>query len=113
MFVGIRDALVILFLVFVFVRVGVGVATLPEGFDELLALLVGGEFFERRAFGVRDDIGHVLLRPLPVNLLDLLLLGARAFHHVLRVGIFLLIFLREGDGCGERADDESEGERAA
>ena len=42
MFVGVSDALVILFLKFVFVRVRIGIATTPEFLDEAFALVVGG-----------------------------------------------------------------------
>ena len=40
-----------------------GVADLPEIFDELLALVVGGQGQESLAFLIRDDVDHVLVKP--------------------------------------------------
>src|SRR5579864_1296506 len=70
--VGVRDALVVLFFVFVLFGVRRGIATLPEGLDEVVALLVVGELFESSALFVGNDVDHVLIEPLFVGPLDFL-----------------------------------------
>jgi hypothetical protein len=75
--VGIGDTPIVLFLVFVLFGVGCGIATLPEGLNELVALFIVGELHEGGSFFVGDDPAHVLIQPLPVRLaqLDLERLG--------------------------------------
>ena len=65
--VGVSDALVVLFLVFVLFGVRRGVAALPEGFNEVVALLVVGELLEGRALFVGDDPDDVLFQPLLIS----------------------------------------------
>ena len=65
--VGVSDALVVLFLVFVLFGVRRGIAALPEGFNEVVALLVVGELLERRALFVGDDPDDVLFQPLLIS----------------------------------------------
>jgi hypothetical protein len=72
-FVGIFDAAVMLFLEFVFFGIGSGIAALPEGFDELVTLLVVGELFERLPLFVRDDVNDVLVEPFLVGLAEFLI----------------------------------------
>ena len=64
MFVGIRDAPVVLFLELVLDGVGSGVAAEPELLDELFAFLVGGELFEGFALFIGDDVGDIRVEPL-------------------------------------------------
>ena len=69
--VGVSDAAVVLFLEFVFDGVRGGVAAQPELFDELLALFIGLQAFERGALFVGDDVGHVFIEPFAVRRLEL------------------------------------------
>ena len=78
MLVGIGNALVVLFFIFVLFGVGRGIAALPEGFNEVVALLVVGELLEGGALFVGDDVGDVLGQPLLVGLAQFLLEGALA-----------------------------------
>ena len=66
--VGVSDALVVLFLIFVLFGVRRGIAALPEGFDEVVALLVVGELFEGGALFVGDDADDVFFQPLLIGL---------------------------------------------
>ena len=84
MFVGVRDAAVMLFLVLVLDGVGRGIATEPELFDELISLFVVGELLKRRKLFRRDDPAHVFVQPLLVGRAQFLL-------ECLGVG-FLLLF---------------------
>ena len=68
--VRVGDALVILFAEFVFVRVRIGIAAAPEFFDEVFALVVGGQFLKGFSFFVGDDVGDVLVEPVFVSLLQ-------------------------------------------
>src|SRR5262245_29523723 len=63
MLVRICDALEVIVFVFVVDGVGRGISPEPEGFDELLALFIGLELLERRTLFVRDDVGHVFIKP--------------------------------------------------
>ncbi len=76
MLVGVGDALVVLFLIFVLFGVRSGVAALPEGFDEVVALFVVRELLEGGALFVGDDVDDVFVQPLLVGLADFLLEGA-------------------------------------
>ena len=73
MLVGVRDAAVVLFLVFVLDGVGRGIAAQPELFDELLALLVGVQLLEGFALFIGDDVGDVFVQPLLPGRLQLFL----------------------------------------
>ena len=64
MFVGVRDAAVMLFFELVFNGVRGGIAAEPELLDELFALLVGVELLEGFALFIGDDVGDVLVQPL-------------------------------------------------
>ena len=77
MLFGVGNALVVLFLIFVLFGVGRGVAALPEGFDEVVALLVVGELLESRALFVGDDVDYVLFQPLLVGLAQFLFQATR------------------------------------
>src|SRR4051812_43390670 len=66
--VGIGDALVVLFFVFVLFGVRRGIAALPEGFNEVIALLVIRELLEGGALFVSDDVGDVFVQPLSIGL---------------------------------------------
>ena len=87
MLVGIGDTAVVLFLVGIIDGIGIGIAALPELLDEVLALLIRLQSQESLAFGVCDDIGHVLAEPLFVwrgkFLEDLFLAGLFGFAGVL------------------------------
>ena len=91
MLVGVGDAAVMLFLEFVFFGVRSGIAAQPELLDELLALLVGAQRFERLRSSSRDDVDHVLIQPL--------LLGRFQFFPELG---FLLLFLLLRHRLGDR-----------
>src|SRR5579862_2226557 len=67
MLVCIRDAPVMLFFELVFLGIGSGIATQPELFDELFALVIGAQPFPGLPFLVGDDVGDVLIKPLPVR----------------------------------------------
>src|SRR5208283_1184083 len=69
--VGISDAPVVLFFKLVLVGVGRGIAALPEGLDELVALLVVRKLHEGGSFFVRDNPAYVLVQPLPIGLAQL------------------------------------------
>src|SRR5262249_52015338 len=62
---------IVLFFELVFDGVGRGIAALPEGFDELIALFVVGELFKGGAFFVGDDPTHVLVEPFLVGFTEL------------------------------------------
>src|SRR5271165_1427019 len=64
--VCVLNAAVMLVFELVVFAVGIGVAAVPEGFDELLALLFVGELHERLTFFVGDDPTYVLVQPLLV-----------------------------------------------
>src|ERR1700686_718281 len=66
--VGIGDTAIMLFLEFVLFGIRGRVAALPEGFDELVALLVVRELLEGGSLFVGNDPAHVLVQPLPVRL---------------------------------------------
>src|SRR5262249_36304779 len=116
MFVGVGDALVILFAVFVDVGVGVRVAAVPEPFDELLAFVVGLERVEDLALLIGDDPANVFVLPASVNAIDLLLLTLLRLLLtllVLLVRLFLLLVLSEGSEGrqGERRERERENQK--
>ena len=73
MLVGVCDAPVVLFLEFVLHRVRRGIAALPEGLDEIVALFVVGELPEGGALFVGDNPAHVFVQPLFVGLAYFLL----------------------------------------
>jgi len=64
----------VLFLEFVVWRFWIRVAPLPELLDELVPLLVGGEFLKDALLFLRNDVIDVLGQPFSVVLLQLLLL---------------------------------------
>src|SRR5208282_2726982 len=86
MFVGVGDALVMLFLVFVLFGIGSRVTALPEGLDEVVALLVIRKLLEGRALFVRDDPDHVLFQPLLVGLAQLDLEGSLVLRFLFLIG---------------------------
>src|SRR6266849_357195 len=88
--VGVGDAPVVFFLELVFFGIGSRVATEPELFDELLALIVGAEAFPSLLFLIRDDVGNVLIEPLFVGSFELF---AQLF--------FLFAALSVGHGLGD------------
>src|ERR1019366_1707900 len=69
--VGIRDTPVVLFFKLVLFGVGRGIAALPEGLNELVALFVVRELHEGGFFFVGDNPAHVLVQPLPISLAQL------------------------------------------
>ena len=71
--VGVLDAPIVLFLELVLFGVRSGIAALPEGFDELVALFVVGELLERLALFVRDNVDDVFVEPFLVGLAQFLL----------------------------------------
>src|SRR5437899_8067415 len=75
--VGVGDALIMLFLILVLFCVGRGIATLPEGLDEVVALFVVGELLESGPFFVGDYVGDVFIQPLFVSLRQFVLQGLR------------------------------------
>ena len=91
MLVGVGDALVVLFFVFVLFSVGRGITTLPESFDEIVALFVVRELLEGGTFLVADNPDYVLIEPLFVGALDFL-----------GVVLHLLLFLLGVDGTMKR-----------
>src|SRR5262249_47628740 len=114
MLVGVGDALVMLFAVFVDVGVGVGIAAVPESFDELLALLVGLERVEDLALLIGDDPADVFVYPAFVKALGLLLLALlRLLFLPLLTLLVLLLVLREGpEGWqGERRERQHENQK--
>src|SRR5262245_26286318 len=101
MLVGVGDALVILFAVFVNVCVRIGIASVPEPFDELLALVVGLERVEDLALLIGDDPANVFVLPAFVNALDFLF---RRFFSLLisLLFFFLVLLLLLGEGSEGR-----------
>ncbi len=91
--VGVGDAAVVFFLKLVFFGVGGGIAALPEGLNELVALFVVGELHERGFFFVADDPANIFVEPLAVGFaqLDFKRLG---------IGLFLLFRERALQGIG-------------
>ena len=85
MLVGVRDAPVVLFLVFVLFGIRRGVAALPESFNEVVAFFVVRELLEGGSFLVGDDPDYVLVQPLLVSLAE--------FDLELRFLLFLLLFV--------------------
>ena len=71
--VGIRNPLVVLFLVFVFFGVRRGIAPLPESFNEVVALFIVRELLESCSLFIGDDVNHVFVEPLLVRLAQFLL----------------------------------------
>src|ERR1035438_5808688 len=67
MFIGIRDAPVVLLFEFVLYRAGSRIAAQPELLDEALAFGIGLETFECGSFVVSDDVGDILVDPLGVR----------------------------------------------
>ena len=68
MLVGIGDTLVVFFFEFVLFGIRRRIAALPEGFNEVVALLIIGELLKGSAFFVSNDVGDVLVQPLLVGL---------------------------------------------
>src|SRR5580698_5934897 len=93
MLVGVGNALVVLFFVLVLFGVRSGIATLPESFDERIALFVVAELLEGRLLFVGDDPDHVLIEPFLVRPFD--------FFPVV---LFLLLLFLGVDGLFERID---------
>ena len=58
-FIGVRDATVVLFFEFVDGGIGIGIAALEDDFDELFAFFVGAESVEGGAFLRSDDVDQV------------------------------------------------------
>src|SRR5438552_14141192 len=86
MLIGVRNALVMLFLIFVRFGVRSGVAALPEGLDEIVAFFVVGELPESRALLVCDDPDHVLIEPFLIGLAQFLFEGALILLPLFLVG---------------------------
>jgi hypothetical protein len=86
MLVGVGNALVVLFFEFVLFGIGRGIAALPEGFNEVVALFVVGELLEGGPLFVCDDVGDVFVEPLLVGLAQFLLEGAGILLALLLVG---------------------------
>ena len=63
MFVGVGQAAVVLFPGRVIGRVGFGIALLPEYFDELFALLIGGETEKGKTLCLGDNFRHLVPQP--------------------------------------------------
>src|SRR5208282_5900930 len=84
--VGIRYAPIVLFFELVFFCVRRGIAALPEGFNELVALFVVRELHEGGSFFVGDNPTHVLIQPLPISLAQL---------NLERLGVGLPLFFRD------------------
>ncbi len=98
MLVGVGDALVVLFLIFVLFGVGGGIAALPEGFNEVVALFVVRELLEGGALFVGDDVDDVLVEPLLVDLAHF-----RLERALILLALFLIDRAVEGiDGVGGR-----------
>src|SRR6266446_3717434 len=80
MLVGVRDPAVMFLFDFV-CRGGSCLTPQPELLDELVPLLIGGQFFKRGALFIVDDVDHVLVQPVnirrPPRALRLLLRGTR------------------------------------
>jgi len=76
----------VLFFELVLFGVGRGIAALPEGLDELVALLVVRELHEGGFLFVGDNPAHVLVQPLPICLAQLNLEG---------FGVSLPLFFRD------------------
>src|ERR1700722_17646648 len=66
--VGVSDTAIMFFFEFVLFGIRGRVAALPEGFYELVALLVVRELLEGGSLFVGNDPAHVLVQPLPVRL---------------------------------------------
>ena len=94
MLVGVSDPAVVLFLEGVFRRIRIGIAPLPEGLDELLALFVGREVQEGVALFGSDDVHHILIEPVLVLRLEFLLQFAIALLLELFLALLLSMFLR-------------------
>src|SRR5579862_3516378 len=89
--VGIGHTAIMLFFEFVLDRIRSGIAALPEGFDELVALFVVRKQLESFLLFVSDDPAHVLVKPLLVSL-----------AHFLLEGFCVLLFLLFGERTLER-----------
>src|SRR5258708_40187153 len=83
---SIRDTPAVLFFKLVLLGVRRGIAALPEGFNELLALFVVRELHEGGFLFVGDNPAHVLVQPLPISLAQL---------NLERLGIGLPLFFRD------------------
>ena len=86
-FVGVFDAAVMLFFKFVFFGIGRRIASLPEGFYELVALFVVGKLFEGFALFVGNNVDNVFVEPLFISLAEFLLEG---------FGVFFLLLFADG-----------------
>ena len=75
MFIGVGNALVMLFLIFVLFGVGSGIAALPEGLNKIIAFFVVRKLLERRPLFVGDDPDYVLFQPLFIRTAQFLLEG--------------------------------------
>src|SRR5947207_10851537 len=106
--VGVGDAPVVLFAELVFGGIGIGIAAQPELLDERLALLIVAQVLESLPFVIGDDVGHILLEPVLVGVLQFppdlfpggepLLVGALALERV-----WFLRLSGGGLGLGGRA----------
>jgi hypothetical protein len=63
MIVGINDTAIVFDSIWVIEAVRSGIATLPEGFDKLVPILVVLKALERDALVIRNDPDYVLLQP--------------------------------------------------
>src|SRR5581483_10186552 len=79
--VGVLDPAIVLVLEFVVFAVRIGIAALPEGLDELVALFIIRELHEGFALVVGNDPAHVFVQPLAV---------LSSQFALQRLGIFLL-----------------------
>src|ERR1019366_7652369 len=84
--VGICYTPVVLFFELVLFCIWRGIAALPEGLDELVALFVVRELHEGGSFLVGDNPAHVLVQPLLVSLAQL---------NLERLGVGLPLFFRD------------------
>lgn len=108
-FVGVGQAAIVLFSEGVGGRFRVGIAVVPENFDELLALLVRGKFAKGAAFLLGDDVGDLILDPVFVRITEFFgesLLTLLEFLGGQRLGgIFLgrRLFLRDRESGPQQA----------
>src|SRR6266700_6126844 len=97
MLVGVSDSAVILLFEFVGCASRIGIATLPEAFDELLALIIGGKLFECLPLFTSDNVRDFLVDPLLVRASQFLRCGFVS-PHLFFVALLFWCSL-EGNGC--------------
>src|SRR4051812_8494432 len=82
--VGVCYSFVILFAILVFFSIGVRVAAAPEVLNKILAFLVGRKGLKSLFLLGGDDVGHIGLEPLRVDLIHFLGHLADVLPYVLR-----------------------------